>query len=158
MKLPWKKQNARAQQVAAEFARLVAMYQSELSEANRNTVARHINRRFMQNVSRRRNKTQVLAKTTGSSPSRSSRSNMSNMSNRSSKSAFSNMSRSRIPSIRRTNSWMRTDNAAPNWRYNARKNWHHSPHTTHNNSRHVLSANMSGTRYAARSTNERVVY
>jgi hypothetical protein len=140
VKLPWKKTNARAQQIAAEFERLVALYRAELSNANRNAVARRINRAFTANVNRRRNKA-TTAKAWSNSGSNSPRS-------------------TRIAAVRSpANTWMRNSrNASVNVRYNARLGWPRGWLNVPTNSRHMLSRNLAATRYAPRSTNERIVY
>lgn len=58
MKLPtWKKSaNARAQQIANDFDKLVRMYEYELSNASKNMVARRISSAFTTNVARRKNR------------------------------------------------------------------------------------------------------
>lgn len=139
-KLPWqKKANARAQQIGDEFAKLVRLYEYELSNASKNMVARRINSTFTTNVARRRNRLLAGYGRTRSNNSRSNRSNTSRNSGNSGRNSRSGNS---------------SNGSNSSWRYNSRNNWRYN---TRNNSRYSLPSNLKNTRYAARSTNERRV-
>lgn len=143
VKLPWQKANSRVEQVAVDFAKLVQAYVG-LSEPAKNTVARRIPSYFVGNVDSRKKRLQkennqaFLASRYGAAVIRNGRT-----SNRTSTRASNRASN-------RTNRSGRSNNTN-----NSRRNnwWSNS-----RNTRAILPANLSQTRYSSRSTNNRIVY